>query len=115
MEPEHGQQPSLATYFKIWGLLFVLSAASYLVIYLDVQGYLRWSLLVVFMLLQAGLIVSVLMHMRWERLALIYAVLVPPLLLITLLAIGAFEAKYTSSTRDAFFGPAPPPVEQEHR
>jgi cytochrome c oxidase subunit IV len=114
MAQEHGQQPSVGTYFKIWGLLFVLSAASYLVVYFDVQGYLRWSLLVAFMLLQAGLIIAVLMHMRWERLALVYAVLVPPLLMVTLLAIGAFEAKYTYSTRGVFFGPpATPPA--EHR
>jgi cytochrome c oxidase subunit 4 len=107
-------QPSIGTYFKIWGLLFVLSAASYLVVYFDVEGYLRWTLLVLFMLLQAGLIISVLMHMVWERLALVYAVLVPPLLLVTLLCIGAFEANYTFSTRDAFFGPASPPT-AEHK
>jgi len=113
MADEQAQQPSLGTYLKIWGLLFVLSTASYLVVYFDVQGYLRWSLLVVLMLLQAGLIVSVLMHMLWERLALVYAILVPPLLLVTLLGIGAFEADYTFSTRGSFFGPASPAPAQQ--
>jgi cytochrome c oxidase subunit IV len=46
------------------------------------------------------------MHMMWERLALVYAILVPPLLLITLLAIGALEADYTFGTRGTFFAPA---------
>jgi cytochrome c oxidase subunit IV len=112
---EQGQQHPLGIYFKIWGLLFVLSAASYMVDYFHVQGLLRWSLIVIFMLLKAGLIVTVFMHMLWERLALVYAILVPPLLLITLIAIGALEADYTHLTRGTFFTPtkeqpAPPPA-----
>jgi cytochrome c oxidase subunit IV len=100
-----GQQHPLGVYFTIWGLLFVLSAASYMVDYFNLQGLLRWTLIVVFMLLKAGLIVSVFMHMRWERLALVYAILVPPLLLITLLGIGVLEADYTFLTRGTFFAP----------
>jgi cytochrome c oxidase subunit IV len=103
----HGQQHPLGIYFKIWGLLFVLSTASYLVDYFHFQGLLRWTLIVVFMLLKAGLIVSVFMHMLWERLALVYAIVVPPLLLIVLLGIGALEARYTFDTRGTFFAPAP--------
>ena len=45
------------------------------------------------MLLKAGLIVAVFMHMLWERLALVYAIVVPPLLLLVLLGIGALEAR----------------------
>jgi cytochrome c oxidase subunit IV len=101
---EEGQQHPLGIYFKIWGLLFVLSTASYLVDYFHFQGYLRWTLILVFMLLKAGLIVAVFMHMLWERLAIVYAILVPPLLLLVLLGIGALEGGYTFFTRDAFFG-----------
>ena len=104
-EHEHGQQHPLGIYFKIWGLLFVLSAASYMVDYFHVQGLLRWTLIVVFMLLKAGLIISVFMHMLWERLALVYAIVVPPILLVTLIAIGALEADYTFLSRDTFFAP----------
>ena len=88
-------------------MLFVLSTASYLVDYFHFQGYLRWFLIVTFMLLKAGLIVSVFMHMLWERLALVYAILVPPLLLMVLLGIGALEGNYTFFTRGTFFGPPP--------
>ena len=102
----HGQQHPLGVYFRIWALLFVLSAFSYLVDYFHVQGLLRWTLILVFMFLKAGLIVAVFMHMRWERLALVYAILVPPVLLITLLGIGALEADYTLSSRETFFAPA---------
>ena len=99
-----GQPPPIGIYLKIWGLLFVLSTASYLVDYFNFEGYLRWSLILVFMLLKAGLIVSVFMHMLWERLALVYVVVVPPLLLMVLLGIGALEADYTFFTRGVFFG-----------
>src|SRR3546814_12826853 len=85
------------------GCLFVLSAGSYLVDYFNVEGYLRWSLILIFMLLKAGLIVSVFMHMLWERLALIYAILVPPLLVLVFVAIGALEGAYPFPTRLLFF------------
>jgi cytochrome c oxidase subunit IV len=101
---EVGQQHPLGIYFKIWGLLFVLSTASYLVDYFHFEGYLRWFLILTFMLLKAGLIVAVFMHMLWERLAIVYAILVPPLLLLVLLGIGALEADYTFLTRGEFFG-----------
>jgi len=98
-----GQQHPIGIYLKIWALLFVLSTASYLVDYFHFQGYLRWFLIIVFMLLKAGLIVAVFMHMMWERLALLYAILVPTLLLMVLLGIGALEADYTFFSRGVFF------------
>ena len=98
-----GQQHPIGIYLKIWGLLFVLSALSYCVDYFHIQGYLRWFLIIVFMLLKAGLIVAVFMHMMWERLALMYAILVPTMLLMVLLGIGALEADYTFLTRAVFF------------
>jgi len=103
---EVGQQHPLGIYLKIWGLLFVLSTASYLVDYFHLQGYLRWFLIITFMLLKAGLIVAIFMHMLWERLALMYAILVPPLLLLVLLWIGAVEGDHTFFTRGTFFGTA---------
>jgi cytochrome c oxidase subunit 4 len=98
-----GQQHPIGIYLKIWGLLFVLSALSYCVDYFHIQGYLRWFLIIVFMLMKAGLIVAVFMHMMWERLALMYAILVPTMLLMVLLGIGALEADYTFLTRAVFF------------
>ena len=103
MAHPEGQQHPIGIYLKIWGLLFILSTASYLVDYFHLQGYLRWSLIVVLMLLKAGLIVAVFMHMLWERLALVYVIVVPPVLLMVLLGIGALEADYTFFTRGVFF------------
>ena len=103
MEHAQGQQHPLGIYFRIWGLLFLLSTASYLVDYFHFEGYLRWFLIIAFMLLKAGLIVAVFMHMLWERLAMVYAILMPPLLLMVLLGIGALEADYTFFTRGVYF------------
>jgi cytochrome c oxidase subunit IV len=64
---------------------------------------LRWSLIVVLMLLKAGLIVSIFMHMAWERMALICAILVPPLALLVLVGLMWAEADYTFLSRTLFF------------
>ncbi|MDA0339266.1 MAG: cytochrome C oxidase subunit IV family protein [Proteobacteria bacterium] len=93
----------LGVYFKIWGLLFVLSAFSYAVDYYHVESYLRWSLILIFMILKAGLIVAVFMHMMWERLALIYAILLPPLLVMVFVLLMVYEGGYTEETRIEFF------------
>ena len=102
-----GQQHPIKLYLVVWGWLFVLSAFSYLVAYFHLQGYLRWSLILLFMALKAGLIVAVFMHMAWERLALAYAILLPPVLVLVFVAIMVFEADYTLFTRERFFGPWP--------
>lgn len=98
-----GQQHPIGIYLKIWGLLFVLSTMSYMVDVFHLEGLLRWSLIILFMLLKAGLIVAVFMHMMWERLALVYAILVPPLCLLVLVALMSQEAGYTFLTREMFF------------
>ena len=87
----------------VWGWLFILSTCSYLVDYFHLQGYLSWSLILLFMVLKAGLIVAVFMHMAWERLALIYAIIVPPVLVLVFVGIMVIEANYTEFTRALFF------------
>jgi cytochrome c oxidase subunit IV len=102
-----GQQHPIKLYLIVWGWLFVLSACSYLVDYIGLQGYLRWTLILVLMMTKAGLIVAVFMHMAWERLALRYAIIVPPVVLLVLVCIMALEANYTELTRLAFFAGQP--------
>ena len=98
-----GQQHPIKLYLVVWGWLFVLSTCSFLVDYYDLQGYLRWFLILLFMIVKAGLIVAIFMHMAWERLALTYAILVPPGAVLLFVAIMAFESDYTYFTRVAFF------------
>ena len=98
-----GQQHPISVYLWIWGLLFVLSAFSYFVDYFNVEGLLRWSLILLFMILKAGLIVAIFMHMAWERLALTYAILVPPVLVLVFVGLMTLELEYTLFTREMFF------------
>lgn len=100
-----GQQHPIKLYLVVWGWLFVLSTCSYLVDYFGLHGYLRWSLILLFMVLKAGLIVAVFMHMAWERLALAYAILLPPVLVLVFVAIMVFESDYTHLLRVIFFAP----------
>jgi cytochrome c oxidase subunit IV len=99
-----GQQHPIKLYLTVWILLFVLSTGSYLIDYFGLHGYLRWFLILLFMVLKAGLIVAVFMHMAWERLALAYAILLPPVALLVFVALMVFEADYTLLTRTVFFG-----------
>jgi cytochrome c oxidase subunit IV len=53
--------------------------------------------------LKAGFIIAIFMHMKWERLALIYAILGPPVVLLVLIGLMAVEGDYTEVTRLNFF------------
>lgn len=101
---QEGQQHPLNVYFWIWGLLFVLSFFSYMVDYMNFQGMTRWTLILVFMFLKAGFIVAIFMHMKWERLALKFAILLPPIAIIVFIALMSIEGDYTFLTRIEFFG-----------
>jgi cytochrome c oxidase subunit IV len=99
----HSQHP-IGIYFKIWGLLFVLSAFSYLVDFFHVHGHLRWTLILMLMMAKASLIVAYFMHLKWERLALIYTIVIPPTALLVLVALMMVEGDYTFFTRMTHFG-----------
>ena len=101
VETHTGVQHPIRLYIVVWVWLFVLSACSYMVDYFHVQGYLRYSLILLFMSLKAGLIVAVFMHMAWERLTLVYAILVPLGAVLVFVAIMLLEADYTFLTRTA--------------
>ena len=109
MASEVGQQHPLSLYFWIWGLLFLVSTFSYFTDYLP-AGYLRWALILIFMLIKAGYIVAIFMHLKWERWALIYALLSPPLVIGVLVYLMATEADYTWLTRVVYFGDDPYPA-----
>ena len=96
---DEGQQHPIGVYLKVWLLLFVLSTLSYMVDIYEFQGLLRWSLIIIFMLLKAGFIVAIFMHVMWERMALITAILGPPLLLLFLIGFMVSEGYYTFGTR----------------
>ncbi|MEE1657110.1 cytochrome C oxidase subunit IV family protein [Microvirga sp. CF3062] len=100
-----GQQHPIRLYLVVWIWLFVLSACSYFVDYFQFEGLPRYSLILVFMMLKAGLIIAVFMHMAWERLSLVYAILVPISAVLVFVAIMVLESDYTLLSRVSFFGP----------
>jgi cytochrome c oxidase subunit IV len=97
------QQHPISLYLKVWAWLFVLSTLSYMVDYLQLQGSLRWGLIILFMLLKAGLIISIFMHVAWERLALKLVLFIPPIAIVIFIMLMALEADYTLLTRLTFF------------
>ena len=82
-----GQEHPVGLYLQVWLLLFVLSTLSYMVDYFQLEGGVRYTLILHFMMLKATLIVAVFMHMAWERLALIYALLAPISAVLVVVAI----------------------------
>ena len=116
MASEQGQQHPLSIYFWIWGLLFVLSFFSYMVDYLNFQGTLRWALILTFMFLKAGFIIAIFMHMKWERLALKFVILGPPVAILVLIWLMSVEGSYIEDTRVEFYGESTfePAVPEHH-
>lgn len=104
MASDAGQQHPLGIYYKVWALLFVVSLFSYLVDFFEVQGAMRWTLVLIFMMVKAGFIIAIFMHAVWERLALLLTILGPPSVLLVLIAFMAIEGRYTEETRYTYRG-----------
>jgi caa(3)-type oxidase subunit IV len=99
------QHQPLSTYLWVWGLLFLLSVFSYSVKLFEIRPFWLYALLVTaFALAKAGLIVSYFMHLKFERVGLVYAVLLPPLLILALVAFVMTEGAYVAALRQQFFG-----------
>jgi cytochrome c oxidase subunit IV len=60
-------------------------------------------LILIFMFLKAGFIIAIFMHIKWERLALSFAILGPPLVLLVFIGIMSYESDYTNVTRGIYF------------
>ncbi|NQY37977.1 MAG: cytochrome C oxidase subunit IV family protein [Alteromonadaceae bacterium] len=99
-ESEQAQnQHPISMYLKIWLLLFVLSSFSYMVDYYQLQGVLRWSLILIFMVLKAGLILAIFMHVKWERMALKLVLFLPPGAIAVFIIFMIIEANYINWNR----------------
>jgi|TARA_B110000196_G_scaffold48984_1_gene39681 cytochrome c oxidase subunit 4 len=96
-------QHPLKIYFQVWTLLFVFSAFSYMVDWYQFQGYVRWGLILFFMMVKAGLICAIFMHMWWERLAIKLAILLPCFAILVFVYIMWHESYYTLIIRKLYF------------
>jgi cytochrome c oxidase subunit IV len=105
-ETQNKQQATthkIGIYLWIWGLLFVLSFFSYMVDWFAFQGLLRWTLILTFMFLKAGLIMAFFMHLFWERYALVNVLLWPMTAIACFIGLMVAEGKYTVFTRLLYF------------
>lgn len=102
-DQEH-DHPSVALYLKVWILLFIISALSYMVDIMEFQGLLRWSLIIIFMILKAGLIMAVFMHFAWESKTLKVALLVPTFAIVVFVVFMIIEGNYTFVNRMLHMG-----------
>ena len=100
---EGTQQHPLKIYFYVWTLLFVVSALSYWVDWYGFQSYTRWGLILLFMLLKAGFICAIFMHMWWERLPIIAAILFPCSAILVFVFIMWHESYWTLIIRKIYF------------
>ena len=103
MAAEEGQQHPLKIYWIMWGALFVLSGISYWTDFWP-DGPLRTGAILTLMMLKAGGIVWIFMHMGWERLALKTAIIGPPVVILVLIWLMAVEGMYIEDTRVEYYG-----------
>jgi hypothetical protein len=61
------------------------------------------------MIVKAGSIIAIFIHMAWERLALMYAILVPPGAVLLFVAIMAFESRTLLGSHSKRRAPVPRP------
>lgn len=103
MAQELNQQHPVSMYLKVWGWLFVLSFFSYMVDYMELQGILRWSLILIFMVLKAGVILSIFMHVKWESLNLKLLLLIPTFAIVVFIILMAIEGDYVLLNRLMYY------------
>ncbi|MCS7265162.1 MAG: cytochrome C oxidase subunit IV family protein [Armatimonadetes bacterium] len=84
----HAEQkhPQVKVYLTVWFWLFVLSFSAYFVDLMKLPFALKAVLLVAIALMKAGLIAAYFMHLRFEKLNLVYTIVLPLILLIALAA-----------------------------
>ena len=75
----------------------------YMVDRYNFQGLLRWSLILIFMFLKAGLIMAFFMHLFWERYALVNVLLWPMTAIACFVSLMVAEGKYTVFSRLFYF------------
>ena len=85
------------------GSIICFKLFSYLVDWYQFQGMLRWSLILFFMFLKAGLIMAFFMHLFWERYALVNVLLWPMTAIACFVVLMVAEGKYTLFSRLFYF------------
>ncbi len=84
---EHGKK----VYIKVWLWLLAITIVGFIVSPLGLPGWLHNSLIILVALMKGGLIVAYFMHLKFEKISLIYSILLPLILLIALAVALLYE------------------------
>lgn len=79
------------TYVKVWLWLLAITVAGFVISPLNLPTWLHSSLIVIIALMKGGLIVAFFMHLKFERISMIYTILLPLLLLVALAVALLYE------------------------
>jgi cytochrome c oxidase subunit IV len=85
------QQHSSKVYIKVWLWLLAITLAGFILSPLGLPGWLHNLFIVSIALMKGGLIVAFFMHLRFERLSLIYSILLPLILIIAFAVALLYE------------------------
>lgn len=106
MDKKNEKLLPVSMYLRVWGVVVVLVTLSYAIFLLQIEPlWLRRFLFTAIALIQATLSVNYFMQLRLERPSLVYAVLLPITLLISLIVFATGEGSYVTGVRQLFFGP----------
>ncbi|MER3501715.1 MAG: hypothetical protein IMHGJWDQ_000707 [Candidatus Fervidibacter sp.] len=86
MTQSETKHPPVKVYLTVWFWLFVLSFTAYFIDLMHLSFWLSAVLFTCVALLKAGLIAAYFMHLRFEKLNLVYTILVPLILVVALAA-----------------------------
>ena len=101
---ENQQRPTRLEYTFGYGAFYLfLSFFPTWLTGTNFKVFLRWSLILFFMFLKAGLIMAFFMHLFWERYALVNVLLWPMTAIACFVGLMVAEGKYTVFTRLIYF------------
>jgi cytochrome c oxidase subunit IV len=85
------QEHSKKVYVRVWLWLLAITVAGFIISPLGLPGWLHNSFIVIIALMKGGLITAYFMHLKFERVSLIYTILLPLLLIVALAVALLYE------------------------
>jgi len=85
------QSHSKKVYIRVWLWLLAITVVGFFISPLNLPVWLHNLLIISVALMKGGLIVAFFMHLKFERLTLIYSILLPLILLIALAVALLYE------------------------
>lgn len=73
-------------YWRVWLQLLVITVAEIIVAFLPISHLLMASLFTIMALMKASLIAAYFMHLKFEKISLIYSIVLPLILIVALAA-----------------------------